>query len=93
MMLKQNGNAKVWLLIGALVVVVGAILYFDDNFPPSGKDASGTIVPAERYRADQISGEDVVLVPAEDPDDPPALHIPDPSRAIGGGGQDAIAGR
>ena len=59
MKFKQKGNTKVWLLVSALVVVGGAIMILSNGMSPSAEDASGTIVPAERYRADQIDGSDV----------------------------------
>ena len=58
---RQTGNAKVIILIGALVVVAAGILYMGGVFPPADKDVSGTIVPAERYRGDSIETGDIVL--------------------------------
>jgi hypothetical protein len=58
---KQMGNAKLWILIAALVAAAAAVLVISDNFPPGEESVSGTIVPAERYGASQISSEDVVL--------------------------------
>ena len=54
-------NSKTWLIIGALVIVVGGILYLGGDFPGGDDQASGTIVPAERYRGEQVSGSDVQL--------------------------------
>ena len=51
---KQTGNAKVYLLVVVLVVIGAAIMFFSDGMSPNAEDASGTIVPAERYRADQM---------------------------------------
>jgi hypothetical protein len=61
MKMRQSGNAKIWVLVGALVIAAGAIMFLGDSYLPSGKDAAGTIVPAERYRAGQIESDDVVL--------------------------------
>ena len=58
---RQSGSAKVWLLVATLAVVAGAIMYFSDGYPPNAEQSSGTIVPAQRYGASQISSEDVVL--------------------------------
>jgi anti-sigma factor RsiW len=49
---------KVWIGIGlALAGVVVATQYF--NFPPTSETTSGTIVPAQRYRAEQPTAADV----------------------------------
>ncbi len=55
-------SRKVW--IGAGVAVAAVLVLMSSgvvNFPPDGKDASGTIVPAQRYRAPQNSANDVKL--------------------------------
>ena len=57
----QNGNTKVWMLVAALAVAIAAVVFFGSNYPPDSEMAAGTIVPAERYRSDQIAKEDVVL--------------------------------
>ncbi len=57
----QIGNTKVWMLVAALAVAIAAVVFFGGNYPPDSEMASGTIVPAERYRADQITSDDVVL--------------------------------
>ncbi len=56
----QQGNTKIYMLVGALVVAAGAVVFFSDNFKPAGENAAGTIVPAERYRTNQISKDDVI---------------------------------
>ena len=61
MTIRQKGYSKVWLLAGVLMLVAGIIMFLGDDFPPVGDEAAGTIVPAERYRADQIDDEDVAL--------------------------------
>ena len=58
---RQLGSSKIFMLIAALAVAIGAILYFGGDIPQDGTNASGTIVPAERYRANQIDSSDVVL--------------------------------
>ena len=57
----QLGNSKIWMLIAALVVMAGIVAYTGGMFSPSEEEVSGTIVPAERYRGDQLDSEDVVL--------------------------------
>ena len=54
---------KTGVLVGiAAIAVIGvaAVLYFS-QWPPSGEDATGAIGAAERYRAEQISNEDVKI--------------------------------
>src|SRR4029450_13325160 len=52
---------KIWIG-GGLAVAAAAIAVFSGvEVPPTGKDVSGTIVPAQRYRADQPSAGDVKL--------------------------------
>jgi hypothetical protein len=54
------GRSKVW--IGLAVAAAGVVIatqYFD--FPPGGQSTSGTIVPAQRFRADQPGAADVKL--------------------------------
>ena len=56
------GNRKVWIGGGiAAAAVVLALQYVD--FPPNGKDVSGTIVPAQRYRAAQPTAADRPAAP------------------------------
>jgi len=57
----QIGNTKVWMLVAALAVAIAAVVFFGSNYPPDSEMASGTIVPAERYRSEQLSSDDVVL--------------------------------
>jgi hypothetical protein len=54
------GKRTVWIGAGITAVAVVLVLQYVD-FPPSGKDVSGTIVPAQRYRATQNTGDDVKL--------------------------------
>ena len=46
------------VLIG--VAALAVVAYFGMNNPP-GEGVSGTVAPAERYRADQISADDIDL--------------------------------
>ena len=54
-------NQKIWIAIGVLAVVVGGVAFLGDDFPTGSEQASGTIVPAERYRGEQITSSDVEL--------------------------------
>ena len=54
------GKRTVWIGAGITAVAVVLVLQYVD-FPPGGKDVSGTIVPAQRYRATQINADDVKL--------------------------------
>ena len=55
---KIGSKRKVWIGVSiAVAAVVVASQYVD--FPPSGKDVSGTIVPAVRYQAAQPTAADV----------------------------------
>ncbi len=47
------GKRTVWIGAGITAVAVVLVLQYVD-FPPCGKDVSGTIVPAQRYRATQV---------------------------------------
>ena len=58
---KQKGNTKIYVLVGVLVLVGGAVMLLSDGFPPGSENAKGTIAPAERYRAPQIDSDDVDL--------------------------------
>jgi stress-induced morphogen len=54
---------KTGVLVGiAAIAVIGvaAVLYFS-QWPPAEEDATGAIGAAERYRAEQITDEDVIL--------------------------------
>ena len=45
-------NQRTWILVAVLAVAVAGIVYLGDDFPIGSDQASGTIVPAERYRGD-----------------------------------------
>ncbi|MFN2548041.1 MAG: anti-sigma factor [Myxococcales bacterium] len=54
-------KSTLWIGIGAAAaaaVIAGVLLV---QWPPDAKNAQGTIVPAQRYRAEQIKAEDVKL--------------------------------
>ena len=57
---RSFGNRKIWL--GAGIAAAAAIVAVSTGiFPPSATDTTGTIVPAQRYRADQPTAADVKL--------------------------------
>ena len=52
------GKRKAWIGAGiAAVAAVVAVSFVD--YPPTGKDTTGTIVPAQRYQAPQMTAGDV----------------------------------
>ena len=48
-------------IIVATFVAGVAIGYFASSMPPAGDGMSGTVAPAERYRAAQPTSDDIVL--------------------------------
>jgi hypothetical protein len=44
--------SKTVLIVGGLIVALGAVAYISMNGAPASKDAAGTIVEAKRARAD-----------------------------------------
>ena len=53
---------KVWIGVAAAVAAVAIVAATGGiDFSSTGKDAIGTIVPAERYRAPQLTADDVKL--------------------------------
>src|ERR1700687_719422 len=56
-----SSKRQIWIGIGVAAVAVVLVGHYLLDFPSSGENAGGTIVPAERYRAPQIKPEDVKL--------------------------------
>ena len=56
----RQTSSKTWILIGGLVMAAGLVLYFGFGIPPTD-EVAGTIAPAERYRGEQITEEDLGL--------------------------------
>ncbi len=52
-------SSKKWMFIGGGVIVAAVLVVFFQNYPPSQKDAEGTIGAAQRYHSTQITGTDV----------------------------------
>ena len=50
----DNGSSKnkIWLVVVGIVVLAG-VAYVADIYPPSDESLTGSIVPAERYRAEK----------------------------------------
>ncbi len=56
----SNGNRKLWIGGGiAAAAAVVIVSQFSVDFPPTGDATSGTIAPAQRYRAAQPTAQDV----------------------------------
>ncbi|MDH4021077.1 MAG: hypothetical protein OEU84_15910, partial [Xanthomonadales bacterium] len=51
-------NQKTWIVVAGLAVVIAGVAFLSNDFPSGSEQASGTIVPAERYRGEQISFEE-----------------------------------
>ena len=58
---RQQGNSKTTAIIAILAIAIAVVAYFGVKYPIQGDDATGTIAPADRYRGDQISSDDVKL--------------------------------
>ena len=58
---RTNGKRNVYIGIGLAVVGVLLIGHYALDFPGSGDNATGTVAPAQRYRAPQIQAQDVKL--------------------------------
>ena len=54
-------KSRMGLFVGVFAVVIAAVAYVGVKFPVPEENTSGTIMPAERYRGDQLSSDDVVL--------------------------------
>ncbi|PYU69650.1 MAG: hypothetical protein DMG49_12775, partial [Acidobacteria bacterium] len=60
MEIRDNRKVKRNIILGSIVLVaMAAAVYFSFFYPPSGKQVTGTIAPAARYRAEQIGKADV----------------------------------
>ena len=59
-MTTQDANTsrgrKTWILGAGLVAIAAIVAYLGFDYPPASDEAAGTIVPANRYRADANSG-------------------------------------
>ena len=54
-------KGKLLITASCLALVAVGALYVGGQFPMTANQTSGTIVPAERYRAAQVSSNDVQL--------------------------------
>ena len=51
-------RSKVWIGVAVAVAAIAVGSQFVD-YPPKGDEAAGTIAPAQRYRAPQMTADDV----------------------------------
>ena len=56
----MNTNRKIWAG-GAIAVVALGVVIFASGFPPKPENVTGTVMPAERYRAPQAGAEAIKL--------------------------------
>ena len=56
MAISDSGSSrnKIWLVVGGIVVLAG-VAYVAKNNPPSDETLAGSVVPAERYRAESAT--------------------------------------
>jgi len=52
----SSGNSKTWIIGLGVLAVVAVAAYLSTGNPPAQQDTAGTIVPAQRYRADGAGG-------------------------------------
>ena len=54
MAISDNGSPrnKIWLAVVGIVVIAG-VAYVADIYPPADESLTGSVVPAERYRAEK----------------------------------------
>jgi hypothetical protein len=60
-MSRNVSKLAMWIGTGVAAAAGVLIAAFIFKFPPGGENVSGTVVPAQRYRAEQIKAEDVKL--------------------------------
>ena len=48
---KSSPKSTIWLVVVGIVVLAG-VAYVADIYPPADKSLTGSVVPAERYRAE-----------------------------------------
>ena len=56
-----RSNSKAWVVGGGAVLALAVVVYVGTGYPPNELAASGTIAPAERYRAAQVTADEVQL--------------------------------
>lgn len=57
----DNNKGRMTTIVAAFAVVIAIVAYFGVKYPMPGDQATGTIAPAERYRGEQITTDDVTL--------------------------------
>ena len=55
-----TSNKSIPIILGG-VAALAVVAYFGLNNPPGSDEVAGTVAPAERYRADQMTSDDVSL--------------------------------
>ena len=58
---QKLSKRTLWIGTGAVLAAGVIVALFVIPFPPGGKETAGTVVPAQRYRAEQIQAKDVQL--------------------------------
>ena len=91
---KIGFSGKRKLLVGGGIAAAAIIVALSTGvFPPGGNDIAGTIVPAERYRAPQITADDVKVGNQATGGGTNTATSPAPGPALNGqGATDASAG-
>ena len=56
----MNANRKIWAGAAIAVVALGVVI-FATGFPPKAENVTGTVMPAERYRAPQAGADAIKL--------------------------------
>ena len=54
-------NRKTWIGAGVTAVAVAVVVQFGFDGYPKKEDLAGTVVPAQRYRADQAATQNIQL--------------------------------
>ena len=57
----MSTSSKKIPIIAVSAAVLAAIAYFGATYPPGGDDMAGTVAPAQRYRADQPTADEIQL--------------------------------
>ncbi len=58
---RTNGKRNIYIGVGLALVGVVLVGHHALDFPNTGESATGTVAPAQRYRAPQIQAQDVKL--------------------------------
>jgi len=58
--MEQTKSRRTTMIV-AFVIAIAVVAYVGVKYTVPGDDAAGTVAPADRYRGEQISGDDVTL--------------------------------